>query len=106
MQRLTGLSVWSIGEVITLGTHLMTLFAVFVLGEVHLRSARARCDRAAGAARRPGRPRRALDRLLADPGLRARMGGAGRERARRYTAGAVVPQVIDAYARALRVERR
>jgi hypothetical protein len=41
VQRLTGLSVWSIGEVIMLGAHLMALFAVFVLGEVLLRSARA-----------------------------------------------------------------
>jgi len=48
----------------------------------------------------------ALDRLLADPGLRRRMGDAGRARARRYTAGAVVPQVIEAYGRALRAPRR
>jgi glycosyltransferase involved in cell wall biosynthesis len=48
----------------------------------------------------------ALDGLLADPGLRIRMGRAGRARAQRYTAGAVVPRVIEAYARALRTERR
>jgi glycosyltransferase involved in cell wall biosynthesis len=43
---------------------------------------------------------RALDALLADPGLRARMGRAGRARAAGFTAAAVVPQVVAAYERA------
>jgi glycosyltransferase involved in cell wall biosynthesis len=47
----------------------------------------------------------ALDGLLADPDLRARMGRAGQARAQRYTATAVVPRVIEAYERALRKER-
>ncbi|MCG8920750.1 glycosyltransferase family 4 protein [Actinokineospora sp. PR83] len=39
----------------------------------------------------------ALDSLLADPVARSRMGAAGRVDARRYFAGAVVPQVVAAY---------
>lgn len=41
VQRLTGLSVWSSGEFVVFGAHMLALFAVFVLGEVHLKSARA-----------------------------------------------------------------
>lgn len=41
VERLTGLSVWSSGELVVFGAHMLALFAVFVLGEVHLRSARA-----------------------------------------------------------------
>lgn len=48
----------------------------------------------------------ALDRLLGDPALRARMGTAGAARARNYTASAVVPLVEDAYGRALSGARR
>lgn len=43
----------------------------------------------------------AMDRLLADPALRARMGAAGRSRAEQYSASAVIPLVLDAYERAL-----
>lgn len=38
-----------------------------------------------------GRLRARIDQLLADPGLRAALGGAGRERAKKYTASAIVP---------------
>lgn len=41
VERLTGLSVWSSGQLIVVATHMLGLFAVFVLAEVHLRSARA-----------------------------------------------------------------
>lgn len=42
----------------------------------------------------------AVDALLDDPGRRDRLGAAGREHARAYTAAVVVPRVLDAYARA------
>jgi len=41
--------------------------------------------------------RAAILRLLADPGLRARMGQAGRQRAKGYSASAVVPQIERVY---------
>jgi glycosyltransferase involved in cell wall biosynthesis len=43
----------------------------------------------------------ALDRLVADPHLRRRYGAAGRLRAARYTASAVLPRILDAYERAV-----
>jgi glycosyltransferase involved in cell wall biosynthesis len=42
----------------------------------------------------------ALDNLLADPGLRRRMGAAGAARIGRYQAAAVMPRVIEAYTEA------
>lgn len=46
--------------------------------------------------------RAALERMLADPDLRARMGAAGQERARRLLSGKRAAQLtIDAYADAL-----
>ena len=50
----------------------------------------------------PGALAAALDRLLDDPGLRRRMGEAGRERARRYEAAASAPQVVAVFEQALR----
>ncbi|MET3806428.1 hypothetical protein ABIB25_003443 [Nakamurella sp. UYEF19] len=41
IDRLTGLSPWSSGQILVLAAHLLGLFGVFVLAEVHLRSARA-----------------------------------------------------------------
>lgn len=41
VDRITGLSVWSSGQIVVSAAHILGLFAVFVLGEVHLRSARA-----------------------------------------------------------------
>jgi len=38
VQRLTGLSVWSSGQVVLFTAHVLALFAVFVLAEVHLGS--------------------------------------------------------------------
>ncbi|MEC3982637.1 hypothetical protein, partial [Amycolatopsis sp. H20-H5] len=38
VERLTGLSVWSSGQVVLLAAHLLGLFAVFVLAQVHLGS--------------------------------------------------------------------
>lgn len=43
----------------------------------------------------------AIDRLLSDPGLRDRMGSAGVLRAHDFVASTVIPQVIDAYERAV-----
>ncbi len=39
----------------------------------------------------------AIDKLLADPGRRARMGAAARERARRYSWDRLAPQVLEVY---------
>lgn len=41
VNRLTGLSLWHSGELIVAVVHLATLFAVFLIAEVHLSSARA-----------------------------------------------------------------
>jgi hypothetical protein len=41
VEQLTGLSVWSSGQVLELTTHLLCLFAVAVLAQAHLRSASA-----------------------------------------------------------------
>jgi glycosyltransferase involved in cell wall biosynthesis len=52
----------------------------------------------------PGDPdalAQALDRVLEDPVLQRGYGAAGRVRARRYAASAIVPRVIDGYERAL-----
>lgn len=48
---------------------------------------------------------RALDRLLTDPDLRSRLGAAGVQRARTYSASAVLPALLDAYERALQLTR-
>lgn len=53
----------------------------------------------------PGALATALDTLLADPALRARMGAEGRERAARFTVGAVTPGVLDVFDRVLRRRR-
>lgn len=53
----------------------------------------------------PGNPTalaEALDTIVTDPPLARRYGDAGRRRARRYTAAAVLPQLLEAYERALR----
>lgn len=52
----------------------------------------------------PGRPddlAAALDTVLADPALRARVGARGHRRSSRFTASAVLPAVFDAYSAAL-----
>jgi glycogen(starch) synthase len=49
-----------------------------------------------------GALREAIERVLSDPEAAAAMGRAGRERARRFTASAVVEQVEAAYERAVR----
>jgi glycosyltransferase involved in cell wall biosynthesis len=50
----------------------------------------------------PGALAAAVDGLLDDPGLRQRMGEAGRDRARRFEAAAVAPQVLAVFEDALR----
>lgn len=41
LQRLTGLSMWSAGELVLFAAHMLALFGVFVLARAHLRTARA-----------------------------------------------------------------
>lgn len=41
VERISGLSVWSSGQLVVGAAHIVGLFGVFVLAEVHLRSARA-----------------------------------------------------------------
>ena len=45
---------------------------------------------------------RALDALLDNPELRARMGHAGQSRARRFEASAITPRIIEVFEGALR----
>jgi len=52
-----------------------------------------------------GELREALERLIGDPALRHRLGAAGAERAKAFTAAAVVPRVEAAYERALSARR-
>lgn len=54
----------------------------------------------------PGALAAALDRLLDDPGLRQRMGEAGRARALRFEAAAATPQVVAVFEDALRERAR
>jgi glycosyltransferase involved in cell wall biosynthesis len=53
----------------------------------------------------PGALAEALDRLMDDPALRARLGAAGRERVPMFTAPAVVPRYEAAYERARELRR-
>jgi glycosyltransferase involved in cell wall biosynthesis len=48
----------------------------------------------------------ALQRLMDDPALRARLGASGRERVPMFTAAAVVPRYEAAYERARELRRR
>jgi glycosyltransferase involved in cell wall biosynthesis len=50
----------------------------------------------------PGALAAAIDRLLDDPGLRQRMGEAGRVRARQFEARAVAPRILEVFEDALR----
>jgi glycosyltransferase involved in cell wall biosynthesis len=55
--------------------------------------------------RDPGALAAALDELLADPQRRARMGDAGRDRARAFEVGSVAPRLIDLFSRLLETRR-
>jgi glycogen(starch) synthase len=47
----------------------------------------------------------ALDRLMADPELRRRLGAAGPARAREYEVSSIIPQVLESFDRALHDRR-